>query len=70
MLVGEGILTNTGDLPRDLHARLAAGDLESIAGNLARDVDRREAADAGELITEVAVQHIEFIVSGDSTNEW
>ena len=55
VLVGKGILANAGHLPGYPHARPAAADLELVARNFARDVDRRKAADAGKLIAKIAV---------------
>lgn len=48
--VGVGVLADAGHLPGDLQTRRAAGDLEAVILHLVRHVERRPAADGGELI--------------------
>src|SRR5687767_5084975 len=55
---GVRVLANASDLPGHFQSRLAAGDLESVALDLGRQVHRGVAADAGELIAEFAVERV------------
>jgi len=59
MRVGEGVLANTGDQPRDLEPGRAAGDAEAVVVHLVSDVDGRGTADARQLVAEVAIQRFE-----------
>src|SRR5215472_17706108 len=60
--IGPGVLTNAGDLPGDLGARLAPGDLEAVAADLARNVQARlRSANRRQLIAEVAVERLEVL---------
>jgi hypothetical protein len=54
-----GVFADPCHLPRDLKPSVTTGDLEAIFIDLLRDIDRREAADTGELITELSVEPVE-----------
>src|SRR5215471_7829087 len=55
--VGPRILADAGYLPRNLHARRAAGDFEMIVGNLFGDIERRPgSADRGQQVPKVSVE--------------
>src|SRR5262245_29859638 len=56
-----GVFSNAGQLPRNLHSGPAASNLEAVSIDLAGDINRREAADRGQLIAELAVERLEPI---------
>ena len=53
MRVRTGVLADAGDLPGYFQPRLASADPELAGGNLRRDIDRREAPGAGQLVAEI-----------------
>lgn len=58
-----GIVTNAGDLPRDLPVGSAAGNLEAIALHLARDVQARLGRSHGsKLVAKIAIEGLEIMV--------
>src|SRR5439155_21789693 len=59
MLIGIGIMANTGDLPGHFQCRPSAADTKVVSGNFACHVDRRVSADAGELVTKILVYRLE-----------
>ena len=59
MRVGEGVLANTGDQPRDLEPGRAAGDAEAVVVHLVSDVDGRGTADARQLVAEITIERFE-----------
>ena len=61
MGVGPSVLTDARDLPGYLHAGFSAGNLELVIGHFLRNIHRREAADAGELVAEVTVERLELV---------
>src|SRR5262245_51875959 len=61
MRFGVSVFANACQLPRHFHPRFAARDLESVPVHFLRYVNRSEAADAGQLIAELAVERFEPI---------
>src|SRR4030095_14553630 len=58
---GVSVFANAGQLPRHFHPGFAPRDLEPVPVHFLRDVNRSEAADAGQLIAELAVERFEPI---------
>src|SRR5580658_2100098 len=59
MRLRPSVVTDAGDLPGNLHACAAAGDLEVVILNFLRDINGRRTPDSGELITEIAIERFE-----------
>src|SRR5580704_9091663 len=59
MRVSPGVLTDAGDLPGNLHSRLAGLDRETAVGDFRRDPGLRGLSNRGELIPEIGIERIE-----------
>lgn len=64
VIVGPGVLANTRHQPGDLHVGLASRDRKLIESDLARDIDRGIATQAGQLVAEIAIERSEPVRQG------
>src|ERR1044071_1317009 len=61
MTVGVSVLTNTGDLPTDLHMRSRGLDAEAVAFDLLDDDGLGELADDRELVAKVTIERLKVV---------
>src|SRR5579864_1748429 len=58
---GIGIVTNSADLPGHLHSWPVGSDREAVMPDFPGDDRLRELSDHGQLIAEIAIEHLEVI---------